>query len=195
MISIIAALARDNRPMFRGDYNVIGYKNKLPWHLPVDLKRFQKLTKDKVVVMGRKTYESIGQPLKDRHLIVVSSKSMIKNHGCISVKNIEDSLPEANRIIKELSLSDEIMFAGGASLYQEIMPYTSRLYLTFIHEHFKADAYFFGGHDLYVSPEHSFFDEIYCDDFTATKMNPYDYSFGQYDRRFFDKEHFPSLFK
>ncbi len=119
-ISIIAAM---------GDNRVIGIDNQLPWHLPADLARFKQLTVNKPIIMGRKTYESIGRPLPKRQNIVISRNPEFQAEGCLVVK----SLPEAVNLCQS-EQAEEVFIIGGASLYEEAISSTevpaSTMYLT-----------------------------------------------------------------
>jgi len=125
-ISIIAAMSRNR---------VIGINNTLPWHLPADLKHFKSITMGKAIVMGRKTFESIGRPLPGRTNIIITRNTGFQAEGCTVVHSIEDAL--------DLSVKqDEIMIIGGASFYEQILPRADRIYLTLIDEKFEGDALF-----------------------------------------------------
>lgn len=126
IISIIAAVA---------DNMVIGNKNSLPWNLPADLEYFKKNTLGKPVIMGDKTFESIGKVLPGRKNIILSFNKDYKVEGCITVVSIEEAL-------KEVGEDEEVMIAGGASIYKQFLPLANRLYLTFIHHNFNGDTYF-----------------------------------------------------
>lgn len=114
---------------------VIGKNNQIPWHLPADLKRFRKLTMNKHVIMGRKTYESIGKPLLGRHIIVVTRDKKYIAEGCMVVNSINDAFFEA------LSVK-EIIVAGGSEIYEQSLFRANIIYLTKIHEEFEGDSYF-----------------------------------------------------
>ncbi len=125
-VSIIAAMA-SNR--------VIGIRNTLPWHLPEDLKRFKALTMGHHIVMGRKTYDSIGKPLPGRTTIIVTRNADYAVPGCLAVNSIEAALTAALG-------DDEVFFVGGADLYRQVLPIADRLYLTEIQRAFDGDATF-----------------------------------------------------
>lgn len=112
----------------------IGLHNQLPWHLPADLKYFRQLTTDHTVLMGRKTYESIGKPLPNRHNIILTHRSDFVAPGCEIVHSLEEVLP---RYVK-----DELFVIGGAEVYRTLLPYATRLYITSIQHSFSADTYF-----------------------------------------------------
>jgi len=126
-ISIIAAIGRNRE---------IGYKNKLLWHIADDLKHFQKLTKNHAVIMGQKTYESIGKPLPNRLNVVLSKDKDLEIPGVA----ICDSLDEAVKIAADYS--DEIFVIGGGSIYAQFIDKTDKLYVTLVDEEFKADTFF-----------------------------------------------------
>jgi len=126
-ISLIAAMA-DNR--------VIGIANKLPWKLPADMKWFRQHTLGKPIVMGRKTFESIGaKPLPGRINIVVTSDLNYRTEGCVVAHSIENALQLASNV-------PEVMIIGGASFYTQTLPYAQRIYLTVVHHAFDGDAWF-----------------------------------------------------
>ncbi|WP_347232152.1 type 3 dihydrofolate reductase [Pseudoalteromonas sp. PS5] len=126
VISMIAAMA-NNR--------VIGKDNDMPWHLPADLQHFKKITLGKPVIMGRKTFESIGRPLPGRRNIVISRNSNYTHEGIEVV-----STPEA--ALKAVSNYEEIMIIGGGHIYDIFLPYAQRLYLTFIDLDVEGDTQF-----------------------------------------------------
>lgn len=164
-ICLIAALAQNR---------VVGINNQLPWHLPEDLKYFRRTTTGKTVIMGRKTYESIGRPLPNRSNIVVSANPECK----IEHVQVVNSLGAALELAENISLIngvDEIMVIGGATLYAAALPMADRLYLTHVHAEVEGDAYF---------PEVDFsaWREITREDFVASENNPYAYSFVVYDK-------------
>ena len=117
------------------DNRVIGKNNALPWHLPADLKHFKQLTMGKPIVMGRKTFESIGKPLPGRTNIIVTRDTSYIAEGCVVVH----SLDEALSIAKE---QEEAMVIGGAKLFEQILPLAERIYLTEIHQEFDGDTHF-----------------------------------------------------
>jgi dihydrofolate reductase len=125
-MSIIAAVGRNN---------VIGKGNKLPWNLPADLKHFKELTLGKPIIMGQRTFESIGKPLPGRTNIVLSLDENFKPPGCV----IAHSIDEALRITEG---AKEVMIAGGASVYKQFLPLANKMYLTLIDADFEGDAYF-----------------------------------------------------
>jgi dihydrofolate reductase len=128
IISIIAAVA-ENR--------AIGLKNKLLWDIPEDMKHFQVITRGHPVIMGQKTFESIGKPLPNRVNIVLTQEPDLKIVGCITVNSIEQALTEAKKHDQE-----EIFFVGGGTVYKQALPLADKLYLTVVKGNFEADTYF-----------------------------------------------------
>lgn len=125
MLSLIVAMSRNR---------VIGHQNQLPWHLPEDLKHFKATTMGNPIIMGRKTFESIGRPLPGRENIVVTRNPAYREEGVIVVH----SLAEA---IKACGDRDAFVI-GGAQLYQDALPLADRLYVTLIDQDFAGDTYF-----------------------------------------------------
>jgi dihydrofolate reductase len=125
-ISLIAAMGKNR---------VIGKDNKLLWKLPKDMKRFRTLTSKKPIIMGRKTYESIGRPLPNRTNIIITRDKNYKVQGCVVVHTIDESLDSAKD-------SDEVMIIGGCQIYKEFLPKANKMYLTYVDGEFEADAYF-----------------------------------------------------
>ena len=153
---------------------VIGRDNKLPWYLPGDLKYFKQATMGKPIIMGRKTFESIGKPLPGRLNIVISRDASFTAQGIKVVM----SLPEAIELAESQVLIDgvdEAMIIGGAQIYALALPEVERLYITQVHADIEGDAYF---------PEfnRSQWTELGREDFSAQGPNPYDYSFIVYQR-------------
>lgn len=136
-IALIAAQA-ENR--------VIGLDNKMPWHLPEDLQYFKKITLGKPVIMGRKTFESIGRPLPGRTNIVVTRQSDWRAEGVVTASGLEQALSLAER-----ESPDELMVIGGAQIYAEALPLAQRIYLTQIHKEIEGDAWFPALGDQWVS--------------------------------------------
>lgn len=127
-VSIIVAVGKNRE---------LGKKNELIWRIPDDLKRFKRLTTGHPIIMGRKTYESIGRPLPDRTNIVVT-RGEVEIPGCTVAHSFEEALGVAGE--KDV---EEIFIIGGAQLYAEAIPQTDRLYLTLIDaEDADADAFF-----------------------------------------------------
>lgn len=155
IISLIAAMDRNR---------LIGRDNGLPWHLPDDFKHFKAVTLGKPVIMGRKTFESIGKPLPGRQNIVVS-RSGFQAQGVESVSSIEQALTVAGN-------AEEVMIIGGANLYQQMIARADRLYLTQVDGQFEGDAWFpqFNSDDWsVVSSEKHHADEKNNFNFTITE--------------------------
>lgn len=122
--------------IFAMDANrLIGKDNDLPWHLPNDLAYFKKVTSGHSIIMGRKTYESIGRPLPNRKNIVVTSAPASEFPGCTVVSSLKD-------VLDICSGSEECFVIGGAQLYTALFPYADRLYMTKIHHEFEGDRHF-----------------------------------------------------
>jgi dihydrofolate reductase len=127
-ITLIAALDEDG---------VIGRGGDLPWRLPADLARFKRLTMGKPVVVGRRTYDSIGKPLPGRTLIVVTRQAGFAAPGCSVVSDVDAALRVA-----AASGADEVMVAGGGELYRQLLPRADRLLLTRVHARVDGDVRF-----------------------------------------------------
>lgn len=114
---------------------VMGYENGMPWHLPGDLKYFKEMTMGKPIIMGRKTFESIGRPLPGRRNIVITRNTAYEAEGIEVVGSLEAALEMAKD-------APEIMIIGGAQIFELAMPLADRLYITLINHEFKGDTYF-----------------------------------------------------
>ncbi|KAA0126714.1 dihydrofolate reductase [Chryseobacterium sp. SN22] len=119
-----------------GEKNEIGFENQLLWHLPKDLKHFKEITSGHPVIMGRKTYESIGKPLPNRTNIVVSRKTDWFEEGILIVGSIKEAMKFAKKI------DEEIFIIGGGKIYEQTMDITDRLEVTLVKTEFEADTYF-----------------------------------------------------
>jgi len=126
MVSIIAAMS-ENR--------VIGRDGKLPWYIPEDLQHFKKLTEGGAVIMGRKTYESIGKPLPNRLNIVITREKDKTINGCITVNSIKDAISKANS-------EKKIFIIGGGEIYKKSLNFANKVYLTKVHQHIEGDTFF-----------------------------------------------------
>lgn len=131
-IAMIAALA-DNR--------VIGRGNALPWHISADLKHFKRTTLGKPIIMGRKTFESIGRPLPGRSNIVVSRRADFRPEGVSVVDNAEQAVALGRAVAIQEGV-EEVMVIGGEQLYRSLLPLAQRLYLTEVHCDIVGDAWF-----------------------------------------------------
>ena len=153
VISMIVAIAEKNR--------VMGNEGKLPWNIPDDLKHFKNLTLGHPVIMGRKTYESIGKALPNRTNIVITRDPAYNATGC----TIATSLDEAIEIAQEHE-SEEIFIIGGAEIFRLAMGRADRLYLTLIQGDIEGDTFF---------PEYSAFNTIVSSEDRSS--SPYVYTF------------------
>lgn len=123
---------------------VIGVNGELPWRLPNELAYFKQVTRGKSVVMGRKTFESLGShPLKGRQNVVITRQKDYQCHGCEKAS----SLQEALRMVRS-TYKGEIMVIGGSRLYEETVPIASRLYITVVENHISGDVFFPYGLDV-----------------------------------------------
>lgn len=133
ILSAIAAMAKNR---------VIGKNNQLPWHIPEDLKFFRESTKQKIIIMGRKTFESLPKPLPNRLHIVITRQSDYKTNFCdVQVVNSLDAALElAQALIPKWP--EEVFIVGGAEIYKQSLPRLDRIYLSVIDQSFEGDAYF-----------------------------------------------------
>ncbi|WJT06611.1 type 3 dihydrofolate reductase [Vibrio harveyi] len=153
IISMIAAMA-DNR--------IIGKDNQMPWHLPADFAWFKRCTMGKPVVMGRKTYESIGRPLPGRLNIVISRDESLCIEGVTTVTSIEQALDVAGEV-------EEVMIIGGGAIYAACLPMATKLYVTHIEAEIEGDTQF---------PQWSNeFKETYSEAYQADEKNAYNMRF------------------
>ncbi len=159
IISLIAAMAADR---------VIGMENAMPWHLPADLAWFKRNTLNKPVIMGRKTFESIGRPLPGRLNIVISSQPG-SHDGVTWVTSVEDALAAASH-------AEEVMIMGGGRVYEQFLQRANRLYLTHIDAEVEGDTHF---PDYEPDEWESVFSEFH----DADEANSHGYCFEILDRR------------
>ncbi|OIU71316.1 dihydrofolate reductase [Rossellomorea aquimaris] len=161
MISFIVAM--DSK-------SAIGKNNELPWHLPADLAFFKKTTMGKPIIMGRKTFESIGRPLPGRENIVITRDKDFVAEGC----NVIHDLKKITQL--GAGQEEEIFVIGGAEIFNEMLPYADRLYVTKIEEEFDGDTFFppFDKEEWELKSK----EKGPKDD-----KNPYDYYFMTYDRK------------
>ncbi|HHX8655542.1 TPA: type 3 dihydrofolate reductase [Vibrio diabolicus] len=153
IISMIAAMA-DNR--------IIGKDNQMPWHLPADFAWFKRCTIGKPVVMGRKTYESIGRPLPGRLNIFISRDETLKIEGVTTVTSIEQALDVAGDV-------EEVMIIGGGAIYAACLPMANKLYVTHIEAAIDGDTQFPDWGDQ--------FKETYSETYQADEKNAYNMRF------------------
>lgn len=152
----------------------IGINNKLPWHLPEDLRYFKRVTMGKPIIMGRNTFESIGRPLPGRVNIVVSRQEDYAPEGVKVVGSLEAAAELAESICL-IDGVDEAMIIGGSQIYAQAINNADRLYLTEVDAEINGDAWF---------PEfdRSAWSELGREDFLAEGPNPYNYSFIVLDK-------------
>ncbi len=157
-ISMIAAMANNN---------VIGKDNALPWSQPADLAHFKRTTMGKPIVMGRKTFDSIGRPLPGRENIVITRSDDFAPEGVTVVKSISEALEAARK-------HEEVMIIGGDSIYEQCLPYADTLYVTHILADIDGDAYF---PDFMASNEWVKSESVSAE---ADEKNEYAMSFAKY---------------
>jgi len=153
-VSIIVAMAKNR---------VIGKDNDMPWHLPADLQHFRKVTTGKPIIMGRKTYESIGRPLPKRHNIIISRNSDYKVDGCDVVGSLEEAVAIAGEV-------EELFIIGGGFLYNQTIDEVDKLYLTFIDLDVEGDT-------LFPNYEHLSTTKVFSEHHQKDEKNPHDYEF------------------
>lgn len=165
--AMMAALARNQ---------VIGRDNQMPWHLPEDLRYFKQVTMSKPIIMGRKTFESIGRALPGRLNIVVTRRGDWPcPAGAMRVGSVDEAF---NRAIAQAEMDDvaEVVVIGGGQLYAEALDRVDRLYLTWVQAEVEGDTYF-------PALDWNQWREIAREDHRSSGTNPFDYSFVVYDRR------------
>jgi dihydrofolate reductase len=153
-LSIIVALSENN---------VVGINNQLPWHLSADLKRVKSLTMGHHLIMGRKTYESIGKPLPGRTNVIITRNKNFKAEGCVIVSSLMEALEKAKG-------DNEAFIFGGGEIFREGLPMVNKIYMTRIHENIQGDTRF-----PELNPVE--WKEISRQDFSADEKNDHDYSF------------------
>lgn len=159
IVSSIVAIAENN---------AIGKNNQLLWHLPADLKHFKQVTSGRSIIMGRKTFDSVGKPLPNRRNIVVTRQD-IHIEGCEVVKSVDEGL--------ELCADeDEVFIGGGAEIYKLAMDKTDRIYLTIVHQSFDADTFF-------PEIDYNKWKETAREDHQPDEKNKLPYSFITLERR------------
>lgn len=142
---------------------VMGKNNQLPWHLPADLQHFKKITMGKPILMGRKTFDSIGRVLPGRCNVIITRDEAFQAPGCVVATSIDTALAS-------VSYCDEIFVIGGAALFQQMLPMVDRLYLTIIHHEFDGDTFF---PDINLAE----WQETEREDHLPDEVNRYSYSF------------------
>ena len=161
-LAMIAAMAHDR---------VIGADNNMPWHMPADLKHFKRITLGKPIIMGRKTYDSIGKALPGRQNIVITRQQKLTLPDADVFCTIEQAIAHAQQ-----NDAAEVMIIGGGKLYQAMLPHVNRLYLTFIDLAVAGDTYF---------PDYKQLGRwrtVSSESFAADDQNPHSYTFACLDR-------------
>jgi len=130
-VALITAVAENN---------AIGLNNKMPWYIPGELAYFKKMTMGKPIIMGRKTFESLGKPLPGRVNIVITRDEMWKKEGVHVAHSLQQALNIAEEHITQQE--QEVMVIGGAQIYQQVLPLTTKIYMTRVCKSFKADTFF-----------------------------------------------------
>jgi len=137
MISIIAVVGKNRE---------IGYKNKLLWDLPPDLKHFKKITEGHTVMMGENTFHSLGRPLPNRANVILTKNQDFKPASCRIAHSIEEGIALAKKEEKKLALAtsktEEIFIIGGGQIYKQFLPLADKLYLTLVDDSPEADTFF-----------------------------------------------------
>ncbi len=126
-ISLIVAMA-SNR--------IIGDNGKMPWHLSADLKKFRKITTGFPIIMGRKTFQSIGKALPNRTNIIISNNADYSSDGCLVFNDLNSAVTHA------CQLAEQVFIIGGSTLYETLLPVANTLYITQIHQEFSGDTWF-----------------------------------------------------
>ena len=129
IVSIIAA---------RDKNNLIGNQGKMPWHISEELALFKKITMNKTLIMGRKTFEGIGKALPGKKTIILSRKHDANYENALTAKNMQQALEIADK----LNFSQEVMIAGGATVYQQALAFADKIYLSTIEAAYEGDKYF-----------------------------------------------------
>ena len=160
-ISLIAAIG--------GGKRVIGKNGNLPWHIKEDMEHFKQTTMGHVVIMGRKTFESIGAPLPKRTNIVITRNIDFSHEGVVVAYSFEDALEKAQERAK---IKKEIFVIGGSEIYKEALPHADKLYLTLIDGDFDGDTFF---------PDISGFGEVVSEEHFSNGR--YSFSFAEIERK------------
>lgn len=161
MISLLVAMDRNH---------VIGYENDMPWHLPKDLKHFKEKTTGNTMIMGRKTFDSIGRVLPNRKNVILTKQENYSIEGAIVIDQLED-IYDWN----EKSPDEELFIVGGGHIFDQVLPRADRMYITEINEEFPGDAYF----PVFSKTEWKLTKK---EKGIRDEKNPYEYYFLQYDR-------------
>lgn len=149
--------------------NVIGDNNKLIWHLPNDLKHFKNLTTDHPIIMGRKTYESLGRPLPNRTNIIITRDQSYQDQNIVITYSLEEAIEKAKAI------KDDFFVIGGGEIYKQAMLEADELHITEVHHEFDGDTYF-------PEIDEEVFEEIQKEHYLKDEKHPFSYSFLTYKR-------------
>ncbi len=160
MINVIVAKASNN---------VIGAKNELIWHLPNDLKHFKNLTSGHPIIMGRKTFESLGRPLPNRTNIVITRDKNWQGENVEKEFSLEKAIESAKKI------NEDIYIIGGGNIYKQAMEFADVLYITEVHHEFEGDTYF-------PEIDEEIWEEVDRENFMKDEKHPYAYSYVTYKR-------------
>lgn len=160
-LSIIVAVAENG---------VIGHNNQLIWHLPEDLKMFKRLTSGHPIIMGRKTFESIGKPLPNRTSIIITKNPEFQIEGCITVHSLEAAIEAANEIEE-----NEAFIIGGAEIYRLALPFADKIYLTEVNHTFVGDTFF-------PEIDKEIWEEVNRTDHDIDEKHLYKYSFVELEK-------------
>lgn len=160
MTTIICAMGKNNE---------IGLKNQLLWHLPKDLKHFKEITSGHPIIMGRKTYESIGKPLPNRTNIVVSQKKDWFEEGILIIGTLKEAIKFAKKI------NEEIFIIGGGSIYEQTIDIADKLEITLVDAELEADTFF-------PKIDDSIWKKTQEDCHKKDEQNPYDFCFITYEK-------------
>jgi dihydrofolate reductase len=152
-----------------GENYAIGKNNQLLWHMPADLKFFKQTTSGHTVIMGRKTFDSVGKPLPNRKNVVITRDTELKIEGVEVVNSLDEALAITQAEEKP------VFIVGGAEIYRQALPKTDKLYLTTIHHNFDADTFF-------PSINRSEWKVISTETHKADEKNKYDYTFEVLER-------------
>lgn len=160
IISLVAAI---------GDNNKIGFEGKLPWKLLDDFANFKKLTTGHKIIMGRKTFQSIGRPLPNRENIIITNQPNFSAPGCRVVHSINEALVHVNN-------NEEVFVIGGGKIYSQTLPMANKMYLSHVQASVQADAFFpeFDPNDWKIT---------YSQTFPENDRNEYPFTYNIYERK------------
>lgn len=161
MITIIVA---------KSENNIIGNDNQLIWHLPNDLKHFKQLTSGHPIIMGRKTYESLGKPLPNRTNIVITRNKDWNPEGVLVMNSLHEAIEKSKEI------DEEVYIIGGGNIYEQAMDWADAVEVTEVHQEFEGDTKF-------PEIDLAIWEETSREDFEKDEKHEYDYSFVRYERR------------